>query len=110
MEFILQLLAEFGAFVRPYKGDIALALVASLLVIAGGDINKWLKRQISSANFLLRTLIFVLVCTFGYGALTVLLSKFLERQLAALSNSHLAMATALSFIAIGVYAARKRQI
>ncbi|MBU2917518.1 DUF3392 domain-containing protein [Psychrosphaera sp. F3M07] len=110
MSFVYDLLTQIGGMLRPYNNDIALALVASLLVITGGDINRYLKRQISSANFVVRTTIFIFVCTFGYGALTVLLTNILKTQLAALSSMYLAITVIGCFIALGVYAERKRQI
>lgn len=110
MDLILSLLADLGRFIRPYAGDVALALVASLLVITGGDINRYIKRQVSSANFFFRTIIFVLVCTFGYGVLTVVLTNIVKTQLASLSAAYLAIAVIAAFLALGVYAERKRQI
>lgn len=106
----MSIFTEIGALMRPYVSDISLALVASLLVITGGDINRFIKRQIASANFLFRTVIFVLVSTFGYGAATVLFTNLLKVQLSALSRPYLAMAVILGFIALGIYAERKKQI
>lgn len=110
MDFVLSLFSQLGQIIRPYQSDIALALVASFLVITGGDINRYIKKQISSANFFVRTLIFVLVCTFGYGMLTVLLTNLLKAQLASLSASYFAIVIVLAFFGLGVYAERKRQI
>lgn len=110
MDYLLSVFGEVGALMRPYVSDISLALVASLLVITGGDINRFIKRQISSANFFFRTVIFILVSTFGYGAATVLLTNILKIQLAALSKPYLAMTVILGFVALGIYAERKKQI
>ena len=110
MDLVLTLFADIGKLIRPYTADIALALVASLLVIAGGDINRFIKRQVSSANFLFRTIIFILVCTFGYGVLTVVLTNIVKTQLASLSSVNLAIAVITGFLALGIYAERKRQI
>ena len=110
MDIILSLFADLGSVIRPYTADIALALVASLLVITGGDINRFIKRQVSSANFLFRTIIFILVCTFGYGVLTVVLTNIVKTQLASLSAAYLAMVVIAAFLGLGIYAERKRQI
>ncbi|NVK24231.1 MAG: DUF3392 domain-containing protein [Gammaproteobacteria bacterium] len=110
MDMILSIFAELGSLIRPYTSDVALALVASLLVITGGDINRYIKRQISSANFFFRTIIFVLVCTFGYGVLTVVLTNIVRTQLAGLSAAYLAIVVIAAFLALGIYAERKRQI
>lgn len=110
MDLVLSLFSDVGRLIRPYTADIALALVASLLVITGGDINRYIKRQISSANFFFRTVIFILVCTFGYGVLTVVLTNIVKTQLASLSASYLAIVVIAAFFALGIYAERKRQI
>lgn len=110
MDAVLSVFNELGGFMRPYVRDISLALVASLLVITGGDINRFIKRQISSANFFFRTVIFVLVSTFGYGAATVLLTNILKAQLSDLSRPYLAIVVVSCFIALGIYAERKKQI
>jgi hypothetical protein len=110
MDWVLNALAASGSWLRPHVADLALALVASLLVIAGGDINKWLKKQMSGFNFFIRMTLFVVICTFGYGALTVLLTNLLRTQLYSLTNSHLAIAIICGFFALGLYAERKRQI
>jgi hypothetical protein len=110
MDYLLAVFSDLGGVMRPYVGDLALAMVASLLVITGGDINRFIKRQIASANFLFRTLIFILVSTFGYGAATVLFTSLLKTQLAALSAAHLSITVLLCFLALGIYAERKKQI
>lgn len=110
MELVVDLFKELGQLMRPYSGDIALALIASLLVITGGDINRFIKRQVGNAHFVVRTFVFVVVCTFGYGALTVLLTNLLKVQLANLSSATFAAVVISGFICLGLYAERKRQI
>ena len=107
---LMELLTSLGQWLRPYSADIALALVASLLVIGGNDINKWIKKQVGNAHFVIRTLVFILVCTFGYGALTVLLTQVLKTQLNALSASTLALVVLGSFMILGMMAQRRNQI
>mgnify|MGYP000055663572 CR=1 FL=1 len=107
---LMELLTAIGQWLRPYSSDIALALVASALVIGGNDINKLIKKQVGNAHFVIRTLIFILVCTFGYGALTVVLTNVLRTQLGLLSASTLALVILSAFAALGVMAQRKNQI
>lgn len=110
MNFISDVLVQIAGVIRPYNSDIALALVASLLVIAGGDINQFIKNLIRSTHFIVRMTIFILVCTFGYGALTVLLTNIIKTQLAALPSVYLPLAVLGCFIILGIYAERKRQV
>lgn len=95
---------------RPYSSDIALALVASVLVIAGSDINKFIKRQLGNAHFVIKTLAFIIVCTFGYGFLTVILTNLLKQQLSALSTDSFALVVIFAFVALGIMAQRKNHI
>ena len=110
MDALMSLLASIGDWFRPYVADIALALVASLLVLTGGDINRYIKRQIASANFFFRTVIFVIISTFGYGAATVVLTSMLKTQLLSLSKPYLALTVIVAFLALGIFAERKKQI
>jgi hypothetical protein len=106
MNFLSGLLIDLGGVMRFYSSDIALAFVASMLVIVGSDINRYIKNLVRTTHFLVRMGIFIAVCTFGYGALT----KVITTQLAALSSLHLPLVIISSFVALGVYAERKRQI
>lgn len=109
-DVVIGFVADIGAFFRPHTGDIALALVASILVIVGNDINLYIKKQFAGANFFVRTTAFVLVCTFGYGAITVFLTRILKTQLMSLSTEVLAVVVVGSFFGLGMFAERKRQI
>jgi len=110
MSFMSGLLMDLGNVMRSYNSDIALAFVASLLVIVGGDINRYIKGLVRSTHFLVRMSVFIVVCTFGYGALTLILTKVITIQLAALSSLYLPLVIISSFIVLGIYAERKRQI
>ena len=67
----------------------------------------WLQRQVGSLNFVLRTLLFVLLCAVGYGMLIVHATPWLAKGLAQLNNYTLAPALVLVFVAIGVIAERR---
>ena len=110
MTTLTEFLGVLGQWLRPYSSDLALALVASILVIGGNDINRLIKKQFKNAHIILRTLIFVLVCTFGYGALTVVLTRMLQVQLAALTAVNLALVVVAAFVLLGLWAQRKNQI
>lgn len=110
MEWFWTITSQLGQWLKPYSSDIALAIVASILVICGSDINKAVKKQLGSAHFIVRTLVFVVVCTFGYGALTVLLTQVLKVQLASLSSSMFAIVIVAIFISLGIWAERRKQI
>lgn len=110
MNWLIDVLSSMGGFFRPHLADITLALVASVLVIAGNDINRYIKKQLSGANFIVRTTLFILICSFGYGAATVLLTHVLKTQLAVLSSWVLALVIIGGFLVLGIWAERKKHI
>ncbi|MEO3678825.1 DUF3392 family protein [Rheinheimera fenheensis] len=109
-DFLYQLLLDWGALFRPYVRDIALALVATALVVFGDNINAFVRRQTLTLHFFWRTLIFILLCAFGYGALTIFLTPLVAAQLAKLTNLWLPWITLAIFIALALLAQRKRQL
>lgn len=109
-DFLYQLLLDWGALFRPYVRDIALALVATALVVFGDNLNAFVRRQTLTLHFIWRTLIFILLCAFGYGALTIFLTPLLAAQLAKLTNLWLPWVTLAIFIVLALLAQRKRQL
>ncbi|WP_404399379.1 DUF3392 domain-containing protein [Idiomarina seosinensis] len=107
---MLQLLNELGLFVRPHLYQIAMMIVATLLVIFGNDVNQMIRRQISGLHFLLRALIFVLVCAFGYGYLLVWFSPLLADGLAQIPLQWVAPAVVAILLTLGLLAERKKQL
>ena len=103
-------LVQASLWVRPHLMTVAIMIVATLLVLYGNNINAVVKRNINHYPFVVRVIIFILLCAFGYGLLTNLLSPFLASQLAQLSNLYLAPAVLLISVALGVLAERKRQV
>lgn len=109
-DFIMDLLWQWGSFFRPYVRDIALAMVATVLVVFGDDLNRFVRNSIGSMHFIWRTIIFILICAFGYGALTIFLTPLVAVQLAKLSNLWLPWVCLLIFTVLGMLAQRKRQV
>jgi cell division protein FtsW (lipid II flippase) len=104
------LIIQTSLWVRPYLSMVALMVVATLLVLYGNNVNAAVRRQIQHYHFIVRTLIFILLCAFGYGLLTTLLAPFLATQLASVSNYYLGPLVVIITIALGVLAERKRQL
>ncbi|WP_233520479.1 DUF3392 domain-containing protein [Flocculibacter collagenilyticus] len=104
------LMVEIAKWLSPYIQEIALTAVASLLVIYGDTINGIIKKHIRNLHFVMRTLIFVLVCAFGYGMLTVFLAPLLASQLVLIPKHMLPVVILLVFIFIGILAERKKHL
>lgn len=106
MDIINNLIINLSHWMRGYTSEIALAILATLLVIYGSSLNRAIKRNISQLHFLLRTAIFILVCLLGYGATLILLNPLLADVLGQLNNQTLAPVLILIFVFIGFLADR----
>ncbi|GLX76897.1 hypothetical protein tinsulaeT_02370 [Thalassotalea insulae] len=104
------LLIELGQWFRPYQYQCAMALIATILVIFGNDINGAIKQLVRKQHFIVRTVIFVIVCAIGYGLATVWLTGLLSAQLAKVPDLYIVPVVVLSFISLGSYAQRQRHI
>lgn len=107
---MLELLTDVGQWFRGYQYQAAMAIVATLLVILGNDINGAIRKLVAGQNFFVRSLTFVGVCAFGYGLLTVWLTKKLSQQLAQVPNVYVLPLILGIFFIIGAYAQKNRHI
>ncbi len=105
-----ELLIELGQMFRPYQYQSALAIIATLLVIFGNDINLAIKSLVKRQHFVVRSGVFILVCAFGYGAATVWLTSILAKLLSQIPNLYIVPGIILVFIIMGLYAQRQKQI
>lgn len=101
---------ELGSWFRPYQYQTAMAIIATVLVIFGNDINSAIKKLVSKQHVFVRVVIFVLVCAVGYGLLTVWLTHLLAEQLNQISNLYIVPCVFIIFVFLGSYAQRQRHI
>ncbi len=101
------LLLDFSALFRPHLSFLATALVASLLVIFGADINRAVRGLVRKAHFVLRTLVFVILCALGYGFLTVQGGLWLARGVASIDAHVQGIIVVIAFLAVGWLAERR---
>jgi undecaprenyl pyrophosphate phosphatase UppP len=109
-ETLLTWLRDCGELCRPYLHDVALGIIATLLVIFGDDINKSAKRAVGKKNLIVRMVAFILLCTFGYGVLTVQLTEWMKNALGGLQNSTLPVVILGSFLLLSYLAEKKNQV
>lgn len=110
MNVLLDLNLTFSSYLRPYLQDISLAFVATLLVVFGDHLNGFIKRAVSGWVFMARIGVFVLMCTFGYGFLTLWGQPFAYWLLTHIEPSFRPLAILLSFCFLGFLAERKRYL
>ena len=110
MNIIYDLNSQLALHMNTYLSDIALAIVATCLVVYGNNLNNFVKKFVSSWVFIARVLSFILMCTFGYGLLTVWLQPILETVLRYIPLSYLPLSIIGIFCVLGVLAERKRHL
>lgn len=110
MDLLNNLLYSSGDWVHGYMDQITLALVATLLVIYGDQINGFVKRLLRPYPRLLRIIGFIILCAFGYGLLTVLLTPVLANWFALVSRKWLAPLVVAAFFLVGWMAEKKNQV
>lgn len=106
MDLLTDFILMLSGWCRQHLGNISLALMATILVLLGPALNRWIKRHIASFNFVFRTLVFILVCALGYGLAIIFLTPWLAKALAQFNNYTLAPVLLLIFILVGVFADR----
>jgi hypothetical protein len=106
MSWITDLLLQGAAWIKPYTSQMAVAFVATLLVIYGDAINRTVRVFVKPYPFLLRISAFVLLCTLGYGALTVWGSAQVKQLLLMIPDVYLPLVMLGAFILLGILAER----
>jgi drug/metabolite transporter (DMT)-like permease len=104
------LIRHMSEWCRDYLMNISLALVATLMFVYGDAINKAIQKRVKIKNFVLRVLLFVLICGFGLGAFIVFSARLISQMLGGLENLWLFPIIVLLFFVVGVLAERKKHI
>ena len=110
MDFFVTHYYKFNLWIHSIIPQISFAIIATLLIIYGNNINRFVKKLLKRQNFIVRILIFVLVCGFGYGALTVFSSELLEDFLCSLDKKLLTPILLSALVIVGILAERKNQL
>ncbi len=107
---IKTMIIQLSQWLYPWLREISMAIMATLLVLYGERINRMVKRQIGALHFLFRTLIFIVLCAFGYGAVLVYVTPLLTKLLASLGMIYLGPLILGIFITLGIIAEKKNRI
>lgn len=104
------ILVTLSQWLQPYKSQMSVALVTTLLVLYGDVINKRVKRLLKPYHFAIRTVAFVAVCTFGYSMLVLLLSPMVKTLLDMTPWPYLPICIIAVAIGLGILAEKRRYI
>jgi len=105
-----ELLIELGSDFRQYQYQSALAIIATLLVMFGSDLNGIFKKLVARQHFIIRSAVFIFVCTIVYGFATVWLTNQLSQQLGKIPNLYIVPFMIITFMCLGMYAQKQRHI
>ena len=105
-----ELFGQLSQWLSPYYTQLSIMLMATILVVYGDIINKHIKRMLAPYHFLIRTTLFVLLCAFGYGLLTIHGAPFLLYLIKYLPWYLQGAGFISAFIILGVLAGRRRYI
>ena len=84
--------------------------MATILVVYGDIINKQVKSMLAPWHFVFRTTLFVVLCAFGYGLITLYGAPFLLHIIKYLPWHFQGVGFVCAFILMGILAERRRYI
>ena len=108
LQQLVAALAGTTGWIQAHLATISAAIVTTLLVIFGDEINGFVKRHIRQYNFLVRTAAFVLLCVFGYGLLATAGASAVRSLLLYFGSGYLPLTVIAAFVVMGMLAERKR--
>jgi uncharacterized membrane protein YidH (DUF202 family) len=107
---MMEILSTVSGAMAPYLTPISVAMVATALSIFSGDIHRQFKRITRGTHFVVRFGLYVLLCAFGFGAVTVIGAAIVRRILHDIDRPLLAPVVVVCFLAIGLLAERKNHV
>ncbi|GAB6034493.1 DUF3392 family protein [Galenea microaerophila] len=104
---LLQLMVWFSQLLEPYFELLAFAWVATLLVIFGNDLLKWLKKQLANLGLFWRLTLFVLISAFGFSLLINYGVPFIQGGLYAVAEAWRPLLIIFAFYLLGYFAQKR---
>ncbi len=110
MKLDLSALDWLSSQLNRHLNGIGFAFFTTLLAIYGQDINRAVRKRIYEYNFVIRTLIFIFLCAFGYGWLILFVAPRFAGLLRYAPPRVLPLLVITLFVLLGVLAERNRKI
>ena len=104
------LVRHSALFIHQNIQEVCFSITSIVMVLLGPYINSFVKRTTKKLNSFLRYLIFILLCSAGYGALSQILYKGLRLWMVGLANLVLIVAVVIIFLALALLAKQQREI
>jgi len=102
-------LTYWNTLARSHMAELVMILTAALIALADRYIRRMLTRATSSSNGVTRFLIFLLVCSVGYGVLALGLAQVLRQGLNLADGAYMAPAVLGLLLITAIEAQRQRQ-
>jgi len=103
-------MAKLSHWLSPYYSQVAMTIVATMLVVYGDVLNKRIKKLLAPYHFVIRTLAFVLICAFGYGALILFTTPQVKLLILQIPGLYRGLSVVLLFLLLGYLAEHRRYI
>ncbi|SFC28736.1 DUF3392 family protein [Pseudoalteromonas denitrificans] len=102
--------SQLVSWLTPYLHQIALTIIVCLIALYANDLNKFIKRLFARRHFIIRTMTFIIVTAFGFGALTFFVTPILIKLLLIFGKLYMPWLLLVAFIVLGILADKKNQI
>jgi len=110
MDWIQSALTQLSQWMQPYYTEIALTILATILVVYGDVFNKHIKAMIRPYHFVFRTAVFVLICAFGYGLLLIFATPYVKQLILWVPYLYRGLTVLMVFLLLGYLAEHRRYI
>jgi putative Mn2+ efflux pump MntP len=96
--------------IRPHLSGVCFGITTVALMLAGPSINGFISTITRKLHWSARYLVFVLMCTIGYGALTQILYRGLKHWLTPQHAFALVVFTAIIYLLLAYIAHKQKHI
>jgi hypothetical protein len=102
---------QFAAvFIRHHLSDVCFSITAVTLILAGPTINGFVAQITRRMHWFVRYLVFVLMCSIGYGALIQILYRGLSYWLIRQYGFMLVLFTVVIYLVLAYFARKQKHI
>ena len=96
--------------IRQNLSEVCFGITAVSLILAGPAINEFVQRLTTSFNWIVRYLVFLLMCTIGYGFLTQVIYRSLRHWLVCQKGLALILLTVGIYLVLAFFARKQGRI
>lgn len=105
-----QYIISLAKYIRAHMQEVSFGITAVALVIAGPSINGLFRQITLSLHWLFRYLLFIVLCSAGYGFLSQVIYRGVKNWLRGQSSMMLVIWTAAIYLLLAWLAKRQKDI